>query len=758
MKPNEEVKGMNHSGGVVFFPALRSDLEIITKPNMHGSISYFVKDPKSGEVFEFGEEEYFICRQLDGHSSLSAIQSQFIERFNISLDIDQLNAFIYQLGQSGLLTGDKVKPSSSIMSFLLQLDSQNWKSWNLFNPNRLFSWLSHKLRWCYTRVFIAASVIVFLAAVGVLYNNFFEFLKDLKLFFFPLSIFYIVVVYFLCFNIPAQIVRGMTAIHFGGYADKFGLHLVFDIFPLFFCKYRIWEVRKKSDRNWILFAPAYYAVLAASLGVVCWKMVSPVSALHTLSISIAVIGIVTSIIKLNFLWPTDISQLLSNWLEIPYFRNRAIKVFEAWVLFRPLPEPLTSREKSLFVGYGLLTAVVTFSSVVIVSYLLIKDLLGSLAGTGALICLAVVSVKYRKNSLSFLKETKMIPWLSTIRSDSRYRKKVRLLFWTVSIVVILLFPYPYEAGGPFKLLPLEQIELHTQVSGEIKKVFVRENDFVKKGDLQALIDVREHKKNLDVTRSELEKALADLRLLEKGPKPEEIKKAKELVETAETQLSYSAKEEERLRDLVKEGVISQEVYDNAARKAEVDKKNLDIAKANFELVKSGSRQEQIEAKEAVVRDLQARLKYYKQNVELTELLAPISGRVITPYIETKVGHVLKEGDLFAIYENMGTIQAEIQIPEADVDEVKIGARVKIRPKAYPTRFFYGKVKLIAPSASDTLEGKVVRVITIIPNPEMELRPQMTGEAKIEGGWEPVVIAFTKAIVRFIMVEVWSWFP
>ncbi|MFA4915448.1 MAG: hypothetical protein WC560_02100 [Syntrophales bacterium] len=43
-------------------------------------------------------------------------------------------------------------------------------------------------------------------------------------------------------------------------------------------------------------------------------------------------------------------------------------------------------------------------------------------------------------------------------------------------------------------------------------------------------------------------------------------------------------------------------------------------------------------------------------------------------------------------------------------------------------------------------------------PKMELRPYMTGEAKIERNREPLIIAFTKPTVRFITIEVWSWFP
>lgn len=352
----------------------------------------------------------------------------------------------------------------------------------------------------------------------------------------------------------------------------------------------------------------------------------------------------------------------------------------------------------------------------------------------------------------------MFPWLWKTGIKGRHRKLIRVIFWSVSIIVILLFPWYYEPGGPFRLLPLERIEVHTQVEGEIKKVLVKENDRVKRGDVQALIDTRAHQKDLDVHRAELEKAKADLILLEKGPKPEEVKKAEQDVQAARTHLEYSREEEQRLRFLFNEGVIAEEEYMAASKRADVDAQNLEVAKANLELVESGFRLDAIEAQKAVVRDLETKVKYYAENVELTKLRAPISGKVVTPYMGMKVGQFLKKGDLFATYENHEVIQAEIQLYEADWPEVKIGGKIRVRPEAYPTRFFYGDIVFIAPDATQTPNGKVVRVLTNIPNPDQELKPDMTGEAKIEGSWKPVIIAFTRPIVRFIMVEVWSWFP
>ena len=75
-----------------------------------------------------------------------------------------------------------------------------------------------------------------------------------------------------------------------------------------------------------------------------------------------------------------------------------------------------------------------------------------------------------------------------------------------------------------------------------------------------------------------------------------------------------------------------------------------------------------------------------------------------------------------------------------------------------SKLFYGSVIAIAPQAEETSSGKIVRILTEIHNPEFKLKPDMTGEAKIEGGWKPLIIAFTRPIVRFFLVEVWSWFP
>jgi multidrug resistance efflux pump len=348
--------------------------------------------------------------------------------------------------------------------------------------------------------------------------------------------------------------------------------------------------------------------------------------------------------------------------------------------------------------------------------------------------------------------------MSASNSSAKPKRKILRWFALIIIIIIMLLPYPYETGGSFSFRPLDRVELHTQVSGEVKEVFVKEGDRIKKDQAIGLLDPREHQKNYDVVLADLDKARADLKLLEAGAKPEEIEKAKQQVTTAEKRYEYSSIEAKRLEELYKTGVTPEEEYLEAAKIADVDAANLEFAKAHLKLVKSGARPEEVEAQKAIIRDLETRLKFYEEDIAFSRITAPISGVIITAYMESKVGQILNKGDLFAIMQDATKIQAEIYVPEGDIGEVSLDASVRVKLWAYPTKYFHGKVVSIAPAAEVTNEGNVVRVLSEFENPDGILKPEMTGEAKIKGETRPVFLSFTRMLVRFFLVEVWSWFP
>jgi multidrug resistance efflux pump len=351
----------------------------------------------------------------------------------------------------------------------------------------------------------------------------------------------------------------------------------------------------------------------------------------------------------------------------------------------------------------------------------------------------------------------------------------------VVIVIVALLPYPFTVGGEFRLVPTRQLGIRSQVAAEIQQVLIEEGQWAEKGQTVAILLDRDQRRKAEGVQAALDEAEARLRLLKEGPKQEEIAKAKQEVKTAEKSLKYSTMMADRQATLVKQNATSVQSYENALKQRDIDIEKLELVKRNLELVESGARDEEIESMEAEVRRLNVELRHAEEDLELTTLTSPIDGRIITPHLKQKVGQRLVEGDLFAVVEYAQSIIAEIEVPEEDVGEIKIGSPVILKAWVFPNISFKGKVAAVAPVAyeksigrvSRTLtekelifdenevlraKGKVVRVLTELDNSEGLLKTDMTGFAKIECEKRPVVIAFTRWLVRFIMVEVWSWIP
>ena len=373
-----------------------------------------------------------------------------------------------------------------------------------------------------------------------------------------------------------------------------------------------------------------------------------------------------------------------------------------------------------------------------------------------------------------------LPFLANQSGALKFRRSIWICVLG-GLIIILIIPYPFEAGGEFRLLPTHQVAIRAQVPGEIQSVLVKEGHQVTKGQPVAVFVGRDQRKKVGEVAAVLDDLRARLRLLRRGSKPEEIAKAEQEVKTIAKSLEYSVLQAKRYEEMFRNKAVSEEEYEIALKGRDLDRERLELAKRNLDLVKSGARDEEIEALEAEVRRLEVNLAHAQEELRLTTLLSPADGWIITPYVSQKVGQYLAVGDLFAVVEDVRSIIAEIEVPEEDMGEVEIGARVKLRAWAHPGTGFEGKVTAVAPVAYEKSlrrirralsdresrfeqreilreKGKVVRVICELSDMDPSLRTDMTGYAKIETKWMPVGIAFTRWLVRFIFVEVWSWIP
>jgi putative peptide zinc metalloprotease protein len=316
------------------------------------------------------------------------------------------------------------------------------------------------------------------------------------------------------------------------------------------------------------------------------------------------------------------------------------------------------------------------------------------------------------------------------------------------------------------------------------------------------------KEDIEVARQQVEVAKQDVEAARQQieVRQQDVEVTKKSLDTVISKADFSSREASRFEELYKGGVVSRQIFEDKQRQSETERINVEQSRqqvtvkekeveasrrelatkqqtveqrqANLKLVLSGPypddiqvARKELEAAKAGLNRQQQQLKYEREQLQRTQLIMPIDGRLVTAYLDQKIGSYLKQGQTFAVAEDDRSIRAELRIAEYNVGEFVLGAAVEIKLLAYPNRPFFGKVISIEPAASaenasnatvkeptNKLTDRFVKVIVDIPNREEILKSSMTGYAKIKGSTKPLVVAFTRPIVRFIEVEIWSWLP
>ena len=237
--------------------------------------------------------------------------------------------------------------------------------------------------------------------------------------------------------------------------------------------------------------------------------------------------------------------------------------------------------------------------------------------------------------------------------------------------------------------PVTEVEVGTQVSGIIDKIYADYNSVVTKGQLIAEMD-----------RVTLQSEVASQRTANNGAKAE---------------YEYQRKNYERNRGLHEKQLISDTDYEQSVY-------NYEKAKSSYE-------------------SSQASLAKAERNLSYATITSPIDGVVINRAVEE--GQTVASGfetpTLFTIAADLTQMQVVADVDEADIGGVKDGQRVTFSVDAYPNDTFEGVVTQIrlgedssTSSGSSGTSGTVVtyEVVISAPNPDLKLKPRLTANVTI----------------------------
>jgi len=727
--------------------------------------SFFVfKDPASERFFRFGETEQFIAQQLDGATPVETVRQRVEERFGASLSVEALQQFIERLRGLGLVTDGATEPRLLPARRRRIAGDLFYLRFKAFDPDRLFERLEPAVRFLFTPSFLVLSAALILCAVGVTVGHWGDMTRELgELFRFES----LALAWGICFVVilAHEFAHGLTCKHFGGKVREIGFLLIY-FQPAFYCNVSdAWLFPKKSHRLWVTFAGAYFETFLWALATLFWRVTEPDTTLNYLAMVVAATSALKSFFNLNPLIKLDGYYLLSDWLVIPNLRRKAFawlrgRLKSVLTFTRAPSESVTARERWIYLVYGLLAGAYSFWLLGIIAWYTGSYLVDRYQAWGFAFFSVLLFGLFRNPIRRAATELSAELSLARERRVRTLKRLAKLVVVLAGLGVVLWYWRPeLKVAGSFTLLPIHNADVRAEVEGIIQSVYHDEGESVAQGEVIARLADRDCQAELRKIKAELEEKQARLRLLRAGPRVEEVELAKTTIAKAEERLKFATQQLNRDEALIKQQLLARKDFETTAEQVSVRTKELQEARDHLKVLLAGSRPEEIEAIEAELRRLGAHQSYLEEQLRLLTLHSPAAGVITTRKLHEKIGQHVKKGDLLAEVHELKTVTAEIAVPEKEIADVCVGQRVALKARAHPGASFEGKVVAIAPVASkpeDSRGQRTVLVTTEIDNASGLLKPQMSGMAKIYCGERRALELLGRRIVRYLRVEVWSW--
>ncbi len=286
------------------------------------------------------------------------------------------------------------------------------------------------------------------------------------------------------------------------------------------------------------------------------------------------------------------------------------------------------------------------------------------------------------------------------------------------------------------------VDVGTQVSGRVTKIYVDYNSVVKKGQVIAELDRTTLESDLASQEANLRSAQESLRKAQESTLPA----AKEAtLKSAKVDLEYQKKNYDRYAELYQKGLIAAAEYD-------VAKQSYEKAQAAVRQAELGVTGDQYSVKQAQesVRMAQQNVEKARTNLSYATIYSPIDGVVISKDVEEgqTVASSFSTPTLFTIAQDLNDMQVIANVDEADIGNVREGQRVTFTVDAFSNDTFTGQVKQVRQKATTTNNVVTYEVVITAPNNDLKLKPGMTANITIYTLELPDVISVPSKALRF----------
>jgi HlyD family secretion protein len=272
-----------------------------------------------------------------------------------------------------------------------------------------------------------------------------------------------------------------------------------------------------------------------------------------------------------------------------------------------------------------------------------------------------------------------------------------------------------------KIQPKRLVNISADTSGRVVDLAVNEGDRVTKGQFLLQIDPRSLRTRVDNSSASLMAAESSLDQMRQS------------IHTAKVQLDLARKNLERQRDLWKKQITTREARERA---------ETDVQSAESSL---REREKQVAAQEARLGQERASLESARYDLSKVRIESPIDGIVTRRNIQegetAVIGTMNNAGTVLLTLADMSVIQAEVEVDETNIPNVKIGQLAKVTIDALPDETFKGRVTEIGNSPIQTggagaRQATNFKVVVVIDEQLPNVRPGFTCTADITTAVRP----------------------
>ena len=278
------------------------------------------------------------------------------------------------------------------------------------------------------------------------------------------------------------------------------------------------------------------------------------------------------------------------------------------------------------------------------------------------------------------------------------------------------------------IVAAHKIELAAKVVGKVAWIGVEKADMVKKDQELVRLEDDEYRAQVQQAKGTLANLQASLARAINGSRPEEIAKAKADLDNARANEINAKVTLDRTRKLVDDGVLSKQNLDDAQAKFDSSAAQTLSFYRTFDLVRIGSRQEDIDAARGLVEQAKGQLALAENYLANTVIRAPVTGTILERNVEKGefvttgfVGDKGAKGYVVSIAD-LNDLKVEIDVNQNDF--AKLGPRQKgiVTTDAFPDRKYDGAIDEVSPEANR--QKATVQVKVKILHADQFLRPEM----------------------------------